>query len=62
MCQPKLLGNWFTTGAVDNIDHNPSSTTADDLFHGTAIYLMQHPSDDQSGTGRGIVLLHEKEP
>ena len=26
------------------IDHIPSSTTARDLFHGTAISLLQHPS------------------
>lgn len=29
---PKLKGGLFTTGAVDNIDHNPSSTSAHDSF------------------------------
>ena len=29
----------FTVGALDNLDHNPSSTTAVDAFHGTAISL-----------------------
>ena len=36
----------FTTGAVDNIDHNCSSTTATDSFHGTGISLFQHPSPE----------------
>ena len=31
----------FTSAAVDNIDHNPSSTTAHDSFHGTGISLFQ---------------------
>lgn len=31
----------FTAGAVDNIDHNPSSTTSHSSFHGTGISLMQ---------------------
>ena len=34
----------FTTAAVDNIDHNPSSTTAPDSLHGAGISLFQHPS------------------
>ena len=39
VCPPGLRKNVFTTSAVDNIDHNPSSTTARDSFHGTAISL-----------------------
>ena len=35
VCPPKLRQGLFTTGAVDNIDHNPSSATAKDSFHGT---------------------------
>ena len=31
----------FTVGALDNLDHNPSSTTANDAFHGTGISLFQ---------------------
>ena len=37
VCPPKLRSGLFTTGAVDNIDHNPSSATAKDSFHGTGI-------------------------
>ncbi|KAK0046327.1 hypothetical protein Bpfe_024254 [Biomphalaria pfeifferi] len=38
--------------AVDNIDHIPSSTTSKDSFHGTAISLFQHPSEQCKGTER----------
>ncbi|VDI47352.1 Hypothetical predicted protein, partial [Mytilus galloprovincialis] len=47
----------FTTAAVDNIDHNPSSTTAKTSFHGTGISIFQHPSDDISGIERGELIL-----
>ena len=42
VCPPNLRGSLFTTSAMDNIDHNPSSTTAHDSFHGTEISLFQH--------------------
>ena len=51
-CPPNLKNGLFTTAAVDNIDHNPSSTTAMDSFHGMGISLFQHPSKDNIGTGR----------
>ena len=41
-----------STAAVDNIDHNPSSTTATQSFHGTAISLMQHPAFPGAGIDR----------
>ena len=40
VCPPKLRKGLFTTAAVDNIDHNPSSTTSQGSFHGTAISLV----------------------
>lgn len=50
MCPPKLKENILTNYAVlDNIDHNPSSTTAKDSFHGTGISLFQHPQCEASG-------------
>ncbi len=39
VCPSKLRGDVFTSAAIDNIDHNPSSTTAHDSFHGTGISL-----------------------
>ena len=43
MCPPNLREGLFTTAAIDNIDHNPSSTTTTDALHGTGISLFQHP-------------------
>lgn len=48
----KLKYGLFTTAAIDNIDHNPSSTTAKDSFHGTGISLFQHPTANFSGIER----------
>ena len=40
--------NRFTTAAFDNLDHNPSSSTAFGSFHGSAITLTQHPDLSES--------------
>lgn len=42
VCPPHLKLGMFTTAAVDNIDHNPRSNTANYSFHGTGISLIQH--------------------
>lgn len=55
VCPPKLRKMVFTTAAVDNIDHNPSSTTAQGAFHGTGVSLFQHPSIDAPGEERDFV-------
>ena len=57
VCPPKLNKGEFTTAAMDNIDHNPSSTTAQGAFHGTGISLFQHPSDDAPGEARDVVSI-----
>jgi len=57
VCPPKLKKDLFTTGEVDNIDHNPSSTTASDSFHGTAITLIQHPTQENPGHKRETNLV-----
>ncbi|XP_014664507.1 PREDICTED: uncharacterized protein LOC106806883 [Priapulus caudatus] len=54
VCPPQLKGGLFTTAAVDNIDHNPSSTSAYDSFHGTGISLFQHPDDAFTGVQRNV--------
>ena len=59
MCPPMLRRDLFTTAAVDNIDHNPSSATAKDSFHGTGISLIQHPSHTHDGTDRGIPVINQ---
>ena len=57
VCSPKLRFSLFTTAAVDNIDHNPSSTTAKGSLHGTGISLFQHPSENSTGEDRGVIIL-----
>ena len=57
VCPPIMRAGVFTTAAVDNIDHNPSATTAKDSFHGTGISLLQHPTFAEEGVDRGIVII-----
>ena len=54
---PKLSKKIFTTAAVDNIDHNPSSATAQGAFHGTGISLFQHPGENGIGEERALVVV-----
>ncbi|XP_038062580.1 uncharacterized protein LOC119733071 [Patiria miniata] len=60
VCPPKMRHGLFTTAAVDNIDHNPSSMTAQDSFHGTGISLMQHPSHAYTGVDRSLLLISKE--
>ena len=59
VCPPQLKGGLFTTAAVDNIDHNPSSTTSRDSFHGTGISLFQHPDESCSGIQRAVIAIQD---
>ena len=52
VCPPILRKGLFTTSAVDNIDHNPTATTATSSFHGTSISIFQHPTSDNKGEQR----------
>ena len=47
-----LRGGLFTVGALDNLDHNPSSTTSQSSFHGTGISMFQFPSPNKPGECR----------
>ena len=53
----KLRKDVFTTAAIDNIDHNLSSTTASDSFHSTTISLVQHLTATIKGTERGTNVI-----
>ena len=44
VCPAKLQKGLFVVGALDNLDYNPSSTTAQDSFHGTGISVFQIPT------------------
>ena len=46
VCPSHLQKGHFIAGAMDNVDHNPSSTTADSSFHGTGISIVEYPSED----------------
>ena len=52
VCPVSLRNNVFTTHAVDNINHNPSSRTAQDSWHGTAISASQHLKDEKDAAPR----------
>ena len=58
VCPPVLRKKLFTTSAVDNIDHNPTATTAATSFHGTSISIFQHPSSEQPGEERDPIKLN----
>ena len=54
VCPPSLKLNLFTTSALDNIDHNPSSTSSEDSFHRTGISLFQHQDHKDDGLDQAI--------
>ncbi|CAB3995763.1 Hypothetical predicted protein [Paramuricea clavata] len=47
----------FTVGARDNLDRDPSATTATTSFHGTGISIFQIPSTSEPGVIREPVTL-----
>ena len=57
VCPPKLRKGLFNTSAMDNIDHNPSSTTATTSFHGTSISIFQHTTSGNQGEVREPILI-----
>jgi hypothetical protein len=54
VCPQSLKTGLFTTSAVDNIDHNPTSVTAKGSFHGTGISIFQHTEHDKPGIKRRL--------
>lgn len=61
VCPSKLRKHVFTTAAVDNIDHNCSSTTAKQSFHGTGISLFQHPSAVDEGEEQQVEIIQNSD-
>lgn len=61
VCPPKLRKDLFTSGALDNINHNPGATTAKDSFHGTAISPVQHCTSDRENCRnvRKVNIIYE---
>ena len=60
VCPSALRDQLFTTGNFDNIDHNPSSTSSLDSFHGTAISVTQHVTHKNPGIARVALKIPEK--
>jgi len=44
-------------GALDNVDHNPSSTTSVSSFHGTGISIFQFPTERVPGESRSPIKV-----
>lgn len=47
----------FSVGALDNIDHNTSSTTSVSSFHGTGISIFQFPTESVPGEIRPPLVV-----
>ena len=54
---PQLRLGLFTVGAVDNLDHNPTSSTATGSFHGTGISLFQSHTEANVGLPRDAIKI-----
>ena len=50
----------FCTTALDNIDHNPTSATSNDSFHGTAASVNQHPVIDPGIRRTPVPINYDK--
>ena len=59
VCPTSLRTNLFTTHAVDNINHDPSSRTAKDSWHGTAISACQHRANKDDGSIRPVIEVQK---
>ena len=49
----------LTTAAIDNIDHNPSSTTVKSYFYGSSTSTIQHPINNNFGKKREMLHIPE---
>jgi len=57
VCPVQVLDGVFTAGALDNLDHNPTSQTAEGSFHGTSISVFQFPTENNQGTSREPIKI-----
>ena len=58
VCPINLRGGLFTTAAINNIDHNPNSTSASGPFHGTDMSLFQNRNMPGSSIDRRSKCLN----
>ena len=57
VCPANLRHCLVTVGALDNIDYNSTSTTAQGSFHRTGINIFQLPSHSNSGIVRNPIII-----
>ena len=60
VCPVNLRKGLSSVGALDNLDHNPSSTTAQGSFHGTEISIIQFPTEENQELCRGATYGSDK--
>ena len=61
VCPLQMRSGLYTCAEIDNINHNPSSSTAQGSFHGTGISLFQYPTSDFPGISRESLTLGSME-
>ena len=47
VCPMTLKEGYFIQAAIDNLDHNPTSSTSKESFHGTGISLFQYMKENE---------------
>ena len=55
VCPKDLKKNVCTIAATVNVDHNSTSRTATDSFHGTVISITQHKNFENDGMARELL-------
>ena len=58
VCPTNLRQHIFTVAALDNLDHNPTSRTANSSFHGTGISIFQFPSSINPGLEKECLRIN----
>ncbi len=61
VCPAQLRKGLFTLGALDNLDHNLSSTTAKSAYHGTGMSLFQSPTRSKQGHAQDAISLQPQQ-
>jgi len=62
VCPTNLRQHIFTVAALDNLDHNPTSRTANSSFHGTGISVFQFPSSQKPGLDQERLRINLHNP
>ncbi|KAJ3609603.1 hypothetical protein NHX12_024123 [Muraenolepis orangiensis] len=60
VCPPVLRKGLSTTSTMDNIDHNPTATTANSSFHGTSV-CFPAPGKGDKGEERGQLKFSQSD-